>query len=222
MPSAPDPQDGGETRALIAAKQDARRDAQARRTLAFAAWAARGTAPASLRLAQHAPALLQATGIAINPPSHAVSAYLPMRTEFDPLALLGALAAVGLRTALPVVVARAKPLLFRQWAPGGETVPAGFGTREPPPANPTIEPDLLLVPLLAFDGRGFRLGYGGGYYDRTLHALRSGRSLPGATSPIHAIGIAFDEQEIDAVPHLDYDERLDGILTPSGLRSFPR
>jgi 5-formyltetrahydrofolate cyclo-ligase len=79
-----------------------------------------------------------------------------------------------------------------------------------PKANKAVlEPDILLVPLLAFDAAGWRLGYGGGFYDRTLKGLRARKSVV-------AIGIAFDEQQVDAVPHLDYDERIDWVLTPSG------
>ena len=90
-----------------------------------------------------------------------------------------------------------------------------WGIAEPKPDKPALEPDILLVPLLAFDAAGWRLGYGGGYYDRTLRGLR-------ARKPVVAVGIAFDEQQVDAVPHLDYDERLDWVLTPSGaIRSEP-
>ena len=83
------------------------------------------------------------------------------------------------------------------------------GIREPGSQARVLEPDVLLVPLLAFDRSGHRLGYGGGYYDRTLRDLRRRR-------PIVAVGLAFGCQEVDAVPHLDYDERLDWVLTPDG------
>jgi 5-formyltetrahydrofolate cyclo-ligase len=86
-----------------------------------------------------------------------------------------------------------------------------WGIRQPAPSQPVVLPDILLVPLLAFDARGYRLGYGGGYFDRTLHDLRQRK-------PILAVGLGLDELEVDAVPHLDYDERLDWILTPSGSR----
>jgi 5-formyltetrahydrofolate cyclo-ligase len=137
-----------------------------------------------------------------------------MRTELDPLPLLEALIDEGFSMALPVVQAKGAPLVFRCWRPDEPTVQAGFGTREPPAHHAIAEPDILLVPLLAFDRLGYRLGYGGGFYDRTLNRLRALRK-------IHAIGLAFDEQEIDAVPRLDYDQRLDGVLTPSGLRLMP-
>ena len=215
MPNAPH----DDACTIVATKRDARRDAHERRAEAFSSWRLRGAGSAARLLAGHVNSLLQATGAAADPSAHIVSAYLPMRTELDAIPLLQALADAGLMTALPVVVARDTTLQFRGWTPGGATVPAGFGTGEPPPDNPTVEPDLLLVPLLAFDRHGWRLGYGGGYYDRTLRALR--RSAAGRRAT-HAVGIAFDEQEIDAVPHLDYDERLDAILTPAGLRRFAR
>ena len=84
-----------------------------------------------------------------------------------------------------------------------------WGIAEPLPDKPVLEPDVVLVPLLAFDATGYRLGYGGGFYDRTLARLR-------AIKPVVAVGIAYDELKVDAVPHLDYDQRLDWVLTPSG------
>ena len=86
---------------------------------------------------------------------------------------------------------------------------AVWGIQEPQPDKPILEPDVFLVPLLAFDRRGWRLGYGGGFFDRTLRAARAAR-------PIVAIGLGLAEAEVDAVPHLDYDQRLDWVLTPSG------
>jgi len=86
---------------------------------------------------------------------------------------------------------------------------AVWNIAEPKPDKPALDPDILIVPLLAFDRAGWRLGYGGGFYDRTLRDLR-------ARKAIVAVGLAFDEQQVDAVPHLDYDERLDWVLRPSG------
>jgi 5-formyltetrahydrofolate cyclo-ligase len=85
-----------------------------------------------------------------------------------------------------------------------------WGIREPDESAPVVEPDVLLVPLLAFDRTGARLGYGGGFYDRTLRGLRDRKSIV-------TIGLGYASQEVDAVPHLDYDERLDWVLTPEGL-----
>lgn len=144
-------------------------------------------------------------------PSGIVSGYYPMPGEIWPLRLMGALKTKGHALALPVMQGKADPLLFRAWSPGDELIAGVWGIRQPAPSQPAVLPDILLVPLLAFDARGYRLGYGGGYYDRTLRDLRQRKT-------ILAVGIGLDELEVDAVPHLDYDERLDWILTPSGSR----
>jgi 5-formyltetrahydrofolate cyclo-ligase len=138
-----------------------------------------------------------------------VSGFAPLADEFRLWPLLRRLAGEGVPLALPVIAGKGKPLLFRAWQPGDQTAPGVWGIAEPMPDKPSVEPDILLVPLLAFDLAGWRLGYGGGFYDRTLRRLR-------AMQPVLAVGIAYDEQRVDAVPHLDYDERLDWVLTPSG------
>lgn len=134
-----------------------------------------------------------------------VSAYWPMRSELDLRPALDALHARGTVLAMPVVLARATPLAFRRWAPGDRLVPAGFGTRVPEHGAP-VEPAVLVVPLLAFDRRGWRLGYGGGFYDRTLAALR-------ARGPVRAIGLAYAAQEVPEVPTTVDDQPLDLIVT---------
>jgi 5-formyltetrahydrofolate cyclo-ligase len=146
-------------------------------------------------------------------PGTIVSGYAAMGDELDPAPLLARLAGLGFLPALPVIVGKGVPLMFRAHMPGDALMPGVWGIGEPSPAQPAVTPAIILVPLLAFDEDGWRLGYGGGYYDRTLRSLRR-------AAPTLAIGIAFDEQAIDAVPHLDYDERLDWILTPSGPRRF--
>ncbi len=146
-----------------------------------------------------------------NRPAGVVSGYYPMAGEIWPLPLMRSLKAKGHELALPVMQGKTDPLLFRTWAPGDELIAGVWGIRQPAPSQAVVLPDILLVPLLAFDARGYRLGYGGGYYDRTLRDLRQRK-------PILAVGIGLDELEVDAVPHLDYDERLDWILTPSGSR----
>ena len=138
-----------------------------------------------------------------------VSAFLAIGEELDPEPLLATLQNQGHKLALPVMQAKGQPLLFRSWAPGAALVPRMWGIREPDAGAPLVEPDVLLVPLLAFDRAGHRLGYGGGFYDRTLAALRARRAIV-------AIGLAFASQGVDEVPHLDYDERLDWVLTPDG------
>ncbi|MFT8247053.1 5-formyltetrahydrofolate cyclo-ligase [Roseomonas sp. BN140053] len=146
------------------------------------------------------------TGLA--PPRDAVvAAYWPRGDELDPRSLLTALAARGQVLALPVTTARGQPLLFRRWQPGEEPPPGRYGLREPPPGAPELRPDWLFVPLLAFDRRGHRLGYGAGYYDRTLE------SLPGAV----AIGLALAEQERPEVPAGPGDVPLRAVVTPAGI-----
>jgi 5-formyltetrahydrofolate cyclo-ligase len=142
------------------------------------------------------------------PPS-TVAAYFPVRGELDCVALMGRLAAEGWRTALPVT-GEGGPLGFRTWAPGAALKEGRF--RVPEPANgDAVTPAVLLVPLLAFDARGYRLGYGRGDYDRTLAVLRA------SGEPI-AIGLAFDTQEVAEVPADTHDEKLDWMLTPPGAR----
>ncbi len=154
---------------------------------------------------------------AIRPdPSMAASGYWPLESEFDARPALARLHAAGHAVGLPVVVGAGHPLLFRRWHPALALVRGAFGVMMPPPSEPTIEPSLLLVPMLAFDRDGYRLGYGGGFYDRTLALRRkAGRTI--------AVGIGFAGQEVAHVPRGDYDQPLDWIVTeaaamPIGLR----
>lgn len=142
-------------------------------------------------------------------PTAVVSAFLSIGAEIDTAPLMDRLQRSGHRLALPVMVGKGKPLQFRAWEPGDPLRTVQWGIREPGDDAPVLEPDILLVPLLAFDRTGARLGYGGGFYDRTLRGLRERRSVV-------AVGLAFTMQEVDGVPHLDYDERLDWVLTPDG------
>jgi 5-formyltetrahydrofolate cyclo-ligase len=139
-----------------------------------------------------------------------VAGYYPVRSEFDCMPLLRRIEADGSVLALPVI-AGPVPLQFREWTFGAPLEPGPFGIPEPT-AGLLAVPDILLVPLLAFDQRGYRLGYGGGHYDRTLGALR-------AQGGVAAVGLAFDTQEVAEVPACPYDQRLDWILTPSGAKS---
>jgi 5-formyltetrahydrofolate cyclo-ligase len=100
--------------------------------------------------------------------------------------------------------------VFRAWRPGDALVAAGFGTQEPAADRPEVRPDIVLAPLLACDERGWRLGYGGGYYDRTLRRLRG-------DGAVLAVGVGYDEQVVAAVPHEDFDEPLDWIATDARL-----
>lgn len=152
-------------------------------------------------------------GFAAPGPRAAVSAYSAMGSEIDPAALLARLAGEGLETCLPVIQPLGNPLRFRAWRSGEPLVAGTWGIQEPADTAPLVEPDILLVPLLAFDRRGMRLGYGGGYYDRTLSRLRS-------TKTVVAVGLAFSSQEAEDLPCNSHDERLDCVLTETGPRAF--
>ena len=136
----------------------------------------------------------------------AVALYWPMRDEIDVRPLIIRLAEMSVRTALPVMTGATDPLTFRVWVPGDTLVAAAFGVQEPAASAPRVIPDIVAAPLLAFDAAGHRLGYGGGYYDRTLRDLRS-------RGKIVAAGIAYDEQEFAVVPVHTGDEILDMVIT---------
>lgn len=139
-------------------------------------------------------------------PGTIIAGYAPVRSEFDPRPLLQALLARGARAALPVIVGRDQPLLFRAFPAAAPLARGPLGIPEPLPDQPALVPDIVLVPLAAFDRLGHRIGYGGGYYDRSLAQLRAhGDRL--------AIGVAFAVQEIPAIPALAHDARLDLVLT---------
>lgn len=135
-----------------------------------------------------------------------LSGYLAMRSEIDPLPAMIAAAGHG-PVGVPVTPKRGKPLSFREWSPKSTMVDGGFGTRIPAEGD-WIVPEVLIVPLVAFDRRGGRLGYGGGFYDRTLAALR-------AAGPVTAIGYAWGAQEDDELPLEETDAHLDLIVTES-------
>ncbi len=143
-------------------------------------------------------------------PGAVVSGFVPVRGEIDVMPLLAALAARGHPLALPVVMGPTE-LVFRRWRPGAALEAAGFGLLHPPPEAGAVDPDVLLVPLAAFDRRGHRIGYGRGYYDRALARLD-------AAGRRRAIGVAFAVQEVPAVPDEPHDRRLDALLTDDGLR----
>ena len=147
------------------------------------------------------------------PAGATVAGYWAFREEADPRALLLALATAGHRLALPCVVARHTPLRFHLWRESDAMRVGVFGLTEPHPDAEVVTPSVLLVPLLAFDAEGYRLGYGGGYYDRTLAVLRT-------RGPVRAIGIAYAGQEVEKLPHEAHDQRLDAVLTQAGLREF--
>ncbi len=140
------------------------------------------------------------------PAGRPVSAYWPKGDELDPRPLMAALDALDHQIGLPVVVQPGAPLLFRRWRPGDDLEPAGYGLHEPAADQAQVIPQVLFVPLLAFDREGYRLGYGGGFYDRSLAELRS-------RGAVLAIGLAYAGQEIARVPHGPEDQRLDRIVT---------
>lgn len=171
--------------------------------------AARDTIPAADR--ERAAARIAQIGIGFAAPATGamVSAYSAMGAEMAPAALLARLAREGHGTCLPVVTPLGNPLIFRAWNPGDALVARVWGILEPADTAPIVEPDVLLVPLLAFDRCGGRLGYGGGYYDRTIARLRS-------LKPVIVIGLGFSAQELEQVPCDLHDERLDWVLTEGG------
>jgi 5-formyltetrahydrofolate cyclo-ligase len=189
------------------------RTTSAKSTLRVAAKAARAHLSPELRQSASQAIATHAVDFLPQPPPHGaiVGGFMPIGEEISPLPLMARLRAGGYRLALPVMMSKGQPLQFRAYTPGDSLIAAVWGIREPAPEQPVLQPDVLLAALLAFDDRGFRLGYGGGYYDRTINGLRR-------IKPLITIGLAFDEQRVDAVPHLDYDEPLDWILTPSGAR----
>jgi len=164
------------------------------------------------QLAASAPLLLASVPFPVTPePGFSyVSSFHPFRSEIDTRPLLGRLTGDGWTTALPVIVGKDSPLIFRRWLPGEPLLRDAMGIEMPMPGAPEVEPDVLIVPLLAFDRKGYRLGYGGGYYDRTLKALR-------ARKRVIAIGAAYAAQEVNAVPHESHDQRLDYVMTERGI-----
>ncbi len=176
-------------------KADARAEAFARRAVAHAAGQGQAAEILADFLASQAGKVL--------------SGYMPMRSEIDPVP---AMAAHRGPVGVPVILAKASPLRFREWSPGCRLVEGAFKALIPE-EGAWVEPEVVIVPLLAWDARGYRLGYGGGFYDRTLDGLRSrGRVL--------AVGFAYAAQEVAEVPIDQFDQRLDAIVTEKGVTIF--
>jgi 5-formyltetrahydrofolate cyclo-ligase len=146
-------------------------------------------------------------------PGTIVAGYSPIRSEIDPTPLMRALAAQGAQLALPAITARGKSLLFRAWTPGDRLMLGSLGIPEPSPAAAELVPDIMLVPLAAFDRLGHRIGYGAGHYDVTLAHLRKVKTIV-------AIGVGFAVQEIKAVPMQPHDVALDYVLTEKHAFDF--
>jgi 5-formyltetrahydrofolate cyclo-ligase len=142
-----------------------------------------------------------------------IAGYSPIRSEIDPAPLMRKLASQGARLALPVITARGQCLRFRVWSPDDRLLRGPLGILEPSPAKAEITPDIVLVPLAAFDRAGHRIGYGAGHYDRTLAQLRKSRSVT-------TIGLAFGAQQVDVVPALQHDVALDYVLTDTEVFDF--
>lgn len=174
-----------------------RRAALGRRDALDAGWRARASLEAAERLIQ----------VLAGRPACTVSVFWPIRSEIDTRPLIDLLAGEGHRTALPCVTPQG--LVFRAWGPGDPLRRAGFGLSEPDDQAPAVEPDLMLVPLAAFDRRGHRIGYGAGHYDRAIAAR------PG----VRTIGLAFATQEVERVPDEPHDRALDAVATEAGLVS---
>jgi 5-formyltetrahydrofolate cyclo-ligase len=176
------------------------------------ALARRDALPAAVRAAA-------AEAIAVRPfpiefkPGAIVSGFSPMKTEINPIPLMRKLADAGAKLALPAIAGRGKPLIMRAWTFGEPLASGQWGIREPVPAAPEVAPDILIVPLAAFDRDGHRIGYGAGYYDMTINALR-------AKKAVTTIGIAFAAQEIPQVPATERDARLDLVLTEREVIDF--
>jgi 5-formyltetrahydrofolate cyclo-ligase len=173
---------------------------------------ARRRAAAEAGGAAAAEAAARALLCALGPPavSEAVAGYLPIGDEIDPRPAMRALIARGYRLCAPVVEAECRPLSFRTWAPEVALVAGRFGAAVPARGE-AVRPDVVIVPLLAFDRFGHRLGYGGGYYDRTLAELRAG------AGGVVAIGLAFAAQEVERVPAEATDAPLDAVATEAGI-----
>jgi len=174
-------------------------------TLRREALARREALPSEIRAAAGKAIAARPFPVAV-PPDAVVSGFMPMMSEINPVPLMRALADAGATLALPVVAGRGKPLVMRAFALGDSLAAGVWGIREPKPDAPEVLPDILLVPLLAFDRGGHRIGYGAGYFDRTITALR-------ARKAVVAVGLAYAAQEIAAVPFTPRDARLDLVLT---------
>jgi 5-formyltetrahydrofolate cyclo-ligase len=177
----------------------------AKAALRAAALALRDALPAAERQAAAEAISARAFPVAVKP-GMIVSGFSPLKSEINPIPLMRALANAGASLALPAIAGRGKPLIMRAWHFGAPLVAGQWSIREPGHEARQVDPDILMVPLACFDRAGHRIGYGAGYYDMTIRALRTKK-------PVVAIGIAFAAQEIPKVPATERDERLDLVLT---------
>jgi 5-formyltetrahydrofolate cyclo-ligase len=174
--------------------------------------ARRDALPAAARAAAAAVIAARPLPVAVVP-GQIVSGFSPLKSEINPVPLMRAFAAAGAQLALPVVAGKGRPLTMRAWS-FGEPLDSGvWGIREPKPEAPEVFPDILIVPLLAFDRAGHRIGYGAGYYDMTIARLRG-------MKPVIAVGIAYAALEIIQVPSTPRDAPLDLVLTERDVIDF--
>jgi 5-formyltetrahydrofolate cyclo-ligase len=176
------------------------------------ALALRDALPASERAAAAATIAARPFPVKVEPGT-VVSGFSPMKSEINPIPLMRRLADAGANLALPTIAGRGNPLTMRAWAFGEPLNSGQWGIREPFPDARVVDPDILIVPLAAFDRTGQRIGYGAGYYDLTINSLRAKKSVV-------AIGIAFAAQEIPSVPATEHDARLDLVLTEREIIDF--
>lgn len=146
-------------------------------------------------------------------PGLEVSGFFPIRSEVDVRPLMQRLKGRGARLSVPVVLDK-QTIVFRELVAGAPLVRTGFGTSGPGPDAREVDPELMLVPLAAFDRRGHRIGYGAGYYDRAIARLRAMGRSP------RLVGVAFDCQQVDNIPSEDHDIALEAVITESGLKHF--
>lgn len=183
------------------AKAALRKSAAAKR-----AAAARDLPDAADAVAGHADQLVARFGAGI------YAAYLPIRSELSPLPLVSALLTLGnMQSAMPITPEPGLPLSFHHWSPGDALDAGPYGTTQPPADREIMVPRVILAPMLAFDAGCWRLGYGGGFYDRTIAGLRD------AGHSVSVLGIAYAEQQVDQVPVGPFDMALDGVITPAGI-----
>ena len=143
-----------------------------------------------------------------------ISGYMPIKTEINPLIAMQNLSKMGKRICVPVVELAGKPLLFRTWSPTSKMIIGAFGAKIPENGE-LVEPDLMIVPMVAFDRSGARLGYGGGFYDRSLEKLRQKKKTI-------AIGFAYSSQEVFKIPTEKTDQNLDIVVTEKEIIYFNR
>lgn len=181
---------------IAAQKKAVRKAAMARRNIAYKAAKGAGEAAAG-----HLLAWLETTA-----PLRAISGYMPIFSELDILPAMHRLHARGYAISVPVIIGKAQPLKFRSWTPETKMVAGPFGAMIPESGD-WQRPELLLCPLLSFDKSGQRMGYGGGFYDRTIAAL----------NPVQALGYAYGAQQVESLPHEATDMPLDGVVTENGI-----